>query len=280
MTVILWSLAWATCPEPGESLRAARSAFDEAELDEARGRLAQGFEGVLCQPRRVEPTEVVKLYQLSGLVALAEGREDEAIQAVMSAIAIDPLAVPPASDGVELTRLHRAWAGRMTADRVTVTVRGGGVVHVDGRALTHDQQLDVVAGRHLVQIQQDDRFKSYLDVFRSDATVATGIALPAVAEPSPQRLEDPPPLVVERKRVRPPGLRIASAIVGAVGVGLVVASTVGEGRFKRTDYQDLRALDRDAVWIRAGYASGYTGAVLGGVGLTVAAIGLPPRRRP
>jgi hypothetical protein len=271
--------AWA-CPPTADQILRARAAYDDAEPDIAAGILATADEELGCQTALVGRNTLLELYRLQALVALARARDTEAVEAIMRAVTIDPLATPPPDYGPEVIGLHRSWAGRLSDKTAVVNVLGGGRVFIDGQPLTHGQETTVVRGHHLVQIDGATGFTSVMDVLDRDRAVVTGLPSPeADPDSALQEPTSPVPPTRVRTRWRPAALWIAGGALTAAGAGLTVLAARQEQAFHDRRYVDYLEVDRDAVRIRALYIVGYSSLGVGGASLATVTIGLPRKRR-
>lgn len=278
MLLTLFS-AWACPPTNTEVLR-ARAAYDDAEPDIADEILTTAEEQLGCQTTVVARQTLLELYRLQALVHLARAEDTEAVEATMRAVMIDPLATPPPDYGPEMVGLHRSWAGRMSDKRAVVNVLGGGRVFIDGEPLTHGQEMTVVRGQHLVQIEGSTGLTSVVDVLDRNRAVVTGLPSP---EADPDNALPPPgpstPPKVQNTRWRPAVMWIAGGVLAAGGAGTALLASRQEQAFHERTYADFREVDKDAYRIRTLYAVGYSTLAAGGITLGTVTVGLPRKKR-
>lgn len=271
--------AWA-CPPTGSEIRRARAAYDDAEPDIATEILATAEDDLGCQTTVVDRQTLLELYRLQTLVHLARAEDTEAVEATMRAVMIDPLAVPPADYGPEMVGLHRSWAGRMSDKRAVVNVLGGGRVFIDGEPLTHGQQMTVVRGQHLVQIEGATGLTSVVDVLDRNRAVVTGLPSPE-ADPD-NALPGPAPTLppkVQPTRWRPAVMWLAGGVLAAGGGTVAFLASRQEQAFHDRTYTDFREVDKDAYRIRTLYVVGYSTMAAGGLTLGTVTVGLPRKKR-
>ena len=149
--------------------------FDDAELAEAERLVESARDLRRCQVEVVSKETLLRLHHLDALVAITLDDREAAQAATIRAVAVDAELEAPAFYGPELVELHDQWRQRLSLARITVTVRGGGVVYVDGMQVTEAQSLRVIPGEHLIQVQEDDLIMSTVSDIESDQIVHTGL---------------------------------------------------------------------------------------------------------
>ncbi|MBW2254741.1 MAG: hypothetical protein JRI25_09120 [Deltaproteobacteria bacterium] len=286
--LLLWmatALA-APCPDLTEVAEEAWAAFNDAELQEAKGHLKRAADSLTCQERVVVTEELLRLFRLDGLVSLAQEDRKGAVYATIRIVTIDPDAAPSKELGPELAELHQTWADRLGESTISVSVRGLGEAWVDGRVLTQDVPFQVIAGEHLIQVYDDAGWHAAVRELSEDTVLVTGQGLEVVSldalEPDPPELPIPelPPPSTRRHRT---SMLLTGSIGVAGGAGVLGYGWSQERAFKRRDYDapsyggcaagescyDLareKEIRNDASTVRALYATGY---VLTGIGAVV-----------
>jgi hypothetical protein len=287
--------SWAQdCPKVADAVASALDALDQAELELAKQRIAQGYGSLACQTEVVDTTTLLELYRVDGLIALAQSDPKGMVYATLRAVAASHDAGrPPDRYGPELQESFDTWVERLQQDLVTVTVSDGGTAWVDGRAVDAAHPLQVLEGEHLLQVPEGPgRVSSRIEEIAGDYTLTTGIPLqgPPVPMPDPVSVE-PSPLTA---RKRPPALVIGTiASAGIAGLALVSGFRT-EGLFHTSNYDDPRyggcsqaqrcwetnrtlAIRQDARLANRLYATGYAAAGVTGGLLVVTLVGFPVR---
>lgn len=293
--LLLWfaSALAAPCPDVSELLDDAWAAFDDAELVHSGEHLQRAVESLGCAERVVTKEELLELYRLQGLIALAREDKEGAVYATIRMVTIDPDAPPAPELGPEIAEMHETWSGRLST-RVSLSVVGSGEAWVDGTPIGgSDDPRVVVAGEHLIQARDDAGWHGVVReigedtrVLVGDGLVLEGLGTTTLPQPEP----DGPPVILDP--IKPPGpfqrKHRTSLLVGggagvAAGVGLVVGGFALEQQFKDDPYLDPayngcartepcyeaereKAIRADAAVIRALYTSGY---IVGGLGVVV-----------
>ncbi len=309
----LWWLAEAAlaqgCPQIPELVESAWTAYEIAELDEARQALADAGEALTCQDRLVRRETLLELFLLDAQVALTLDNEARMATALERAVGVDPR--PEARPGVpyspELVELWEQIASRLRHDRAEITVTGVGVAYVDGRRADAQNPLSVSRGLHLVQTLESRGFRSEVLLVLSDAVIAT----PGSTAKSPPILPTPPPsepLVAAAPKPLEPlrrpsrGARTrrivagtAGGVLGAVAAAALVSGAISERSFQQSSYNGpvvpfynvprgdplyeqarRQIIEFDARNVNLLYGVGYASAALSASLLTIAV--LPPKR--
>lgn len=284
---LLWSgLALAApCPNVDGLIDQAWSAFDEAEVELARKRIAQAHDALSCQQDVVEREQLLELYHLDALASVAAEDERAALYAIIRGVTLDPEAMPPEDVGPELFAQHQQWAARLRSDRVEIRSTDDLVsVWVDGQEVV-GEPLPVVVGEHLVQVREDGAWTSrVLELSEGGGVHGLPIEVQAVKKPS-----GAPPAPPKRNKGVRPGLVAGGVSLIVVGGGLVGVGSVLEKGWKDDPYLDsyggcapedacwssarARQIGADARRANAFYLSGYTVAGVG-VGLLGVQVGL------
>lgn len=291
---LLWSslaLGAPACPDVPGLVVEARSAFDEAEVDQARQTLARAYDALTCQSMVVSKDSLLDLYHLDALASVADEDDKAALFAIIRAVTLDPDQAPPADVGPELLVQHGTWADRIREDRVRVMVADPqSSVWIDGQAVT-DQPLDVVTGKHLVQVRRADGWRNTVAELSVRGDVGD---LPILLAPVPAAVgsvvqpvdpRDPPPPTPDppsQRRVNL-GVALTGSALALVGGGLVAGGYFMEQEFDADPYnaatyggcaradacwetERANKIGRDARRANGMYLTGYG---LAGVGLGV-----------
>lgn len=282
--LLLWSaLAHAApCPDVDALLAEAQSAFDEAELELARARLAAANESLSCQTAVVGRDVLLELYHLDSLASVAAEDRRAAVYAIIRGVTVDPNAPPPADVGPELLAEHQQWAARLREDTVLVaSTDPGSTVWIDGVAVD-GAPIRVVAGEHVVQVRAGSEWTTVvaeLAVGRDPGGLPVSVGAPPVVERPPPDVGVAVPPKAPRNRVNM-GVAITGSAVALAGAGLIAGGTLLEARFDANEYDaaaygdcsrsdacwaDARAdaIGRDASTANALYLSGYGLAAVG-----------------
>lgn len=296
--MLLWWLATALaapCPDVAEEVDAAWAAFDDAELVLAEERVDGAVEHLTCQERLVTTEELLELFRLDGLIALAQEDRKGAVYATIRMVTIDPTAAPGAELGPEIGELHDSWATRLEETRVSVYVEGDGEAWIDGRPVGRvGTPTTVVAGEHLVQAHDGAGWHAVVREIAEDTRVSVGAGLDLVG--LGETVPDVVPVAPEPKTpkgstfTRPH--RASLLVVGGVGIAAGVGSLAWafsrEAKFADDPFtppsfgdcdqgEECYALEREKAIraevsaIRALYATGY---VLTGLGVAVLGVEL------
>lgn len=273
--------AAAPCPDVEILVEQAGAAFDEAEVELARARLAVAVESLPCQSKTVPRQTLLDLYHLDALASVAAEDPKAALYAIIRAVTLDPGSAPPPDVGPELLEQHRQWADRLRGDALLVSATTSEVaLWIDGVAVGAEP-VRVVVGEHLVQVRDAGGWRSGLVTLIDGPApgawplqVRRPPAAPQTVGPPPP---PPPPPAPERRRHVALGVGIG---IGLAGAALVAAGGLAERRFHAQTYDDptyggcargescwaeARA-DRIAADARAAnalYLSGYAASGLG-----------------
>ena len=295
MFVFLWSaLAFGqTCPDLGDQVKGARALFDDAELQQAKLKIAEAYDAIGCQERVVSTEELLSLYRLDGLVSLSLNDRKGATYATIRAVAANHEdGGPPADFGPDLADEYETWADRLGEALIYVRVAGGGTVYVDGRGLDASRFLQVAEGEHLVQVQLGEVVSSEVLELVENHVVVTGepgpnpVLLPeedtsndGVPVPVPVPLPlpvlpdpDPNPTVAGRRR--PAAFFVTGILSAGLGGAAIYWAGEQEKKFDQRKYTDnlyggclrgqdcyasarARVIKGDADLVNAGYGTGY-----------------------
>ena len=277
--------------------------FDDAELEEAERLVEEARELRPCQTELVSKETLLRLHHLDALVAITADDREAAQAATIRAVAVDADLEAPAFYGPELVELHDQWRQRLSMARVAVTVRGGGVVYVDGVEVTEARPLRVIPGEHLIQVLEVDLVVSTVSDIERDQIVHTGLpSSGAVQMESWDAPEEPQPEVAAAQESEQTPVARRHGLGWYLSGGALIASGAGVGvwtyqqeklfldrRYNAPQYGDCVRSQRcwlaerdqqifeDARTIDRYYIAGYT-LIGAGVGLSlVGAIGLPIR---
>lgn len=232
------------CPQIPELVGLAWTAYEFAELDQAREALAEAGDALACQDRVVRRETLLELYLLTAQVALTLEDEPRMTTALERAVAVDPRPEvrPGAPYSPELVSLWDRLAARASTDLVEVRVTGAGTAYVDGLPATAGQPREVPRGLHLVQTLEPDGFRSEVLLVLSDQAIAT----PGMTEPPPRapvtqpvRPVAPEPLADDvRRRTRTRRLVAGGAgvVLGATAVFTLASGAVSERAFHQSAY--------------------------------------------
>lgn len=290
---LLWSgivAAQAACPDVDGLVSEARSAFEDAEVQQARQTLGEAYQALNCQQATVPQDSLLSLYHLDALASIADEDSRAALFAVIRAVSVDPDAPPPREFGPELQGQHATWAGRLREDQVRVTVTDPDVtVWIDGLALGTEPR-DVVTGEHVVQARGPDGWTSrVMDLSVDGRNRGFPLALDALPAPLRPTGGDPlrPPDTPEPRKING-GVVAIGSLLAVGGIGAIVGGRVLETRFAADPYSDAQyggCVRADPCWVEARadqigadarranalYLTGYglTGIGVGMVGLEV-----------
>ena len=137
-------------------LAEASDAVDMLEFGTAHGKLAEAQRAMPCLTEPADPEALYQVWFLAGLSAFQEKKEDEARAAFGAAAVLDPTRpwsddYAPAGQGLFLEALQGALARK--APPLSRDAALAGALYVDGRP--YDGTGELLAGRHLVQLQTD-----------------------------------------------------------------------------------------------------------------------------
>lgn len=276
------------CSEIQTSVDMAYEAFEDAETESARVLIRDAYQALDCQSRVVSPEELMALYHLDALTALAAEDVQGAVYATIRAISADPTSIPPASMGPEISEMHSTWSARLKEARLTLSVQEGGQsLWIDGQKLDAGHSQVVLEGEHLLQMDIPSGFES------SVVEVSLKLSgkppwnvlvespqpvVPVVAETIPS-----PPKVAREKNPRRGaklGVTLAGVAVAVAGGGVLGWGGYEEQQFSGKVYPLEQFEDEngrtdkiraDAARINQMYLVGYG---LLGVGIATSSIGL------
>lgn len=291
-----------TCPDISAVLSEAWALFEDAELEDAAARVAEADRALLCQSEPLVRDALLELYRLDALIALAQEDRKGATYATIRTVGIAGAeGAPPERYGPELAELYATWAERLAPTQISVGVVGTGSVWVDGMRADATEALQVIAGEHVVQVEQPDG-----SLVAERRELSADIVLEA-GDPPAEVPEEPvaPPALVEEpapveavatvpSRRRPAPLWAAGGALGAGGAVVLVVASAREASFHEhpfsiteregcergtacyADTRDevVRAFARDVNTL---YGIGYGLAGVGVGLLGTAVIGLPVR---
>ncbi len=160
--------------------------FYDAELEQAKASVARAHELLSCQDQPVPTEQLLHLYRLDAISAVALGDQKGSIYATIRAVVADPDAVPPAELGPDLAELHRTWSSRLRESTVQVSVDGADSAWIDGQEVTPLQPLVILQGEHLVQLLTEEGWSTEV------REVAADLVLDTLGESPVTSLEDPP----------------------------------------------------------------------------------------
>ena len=303
---LLVQLASAGCTDLAGHVAEAQALYDDAELEDAKTRIADAYESLGCQGRVITSDELLSLFRLDGLVSLSLEDPKGATYATIRAVAVDHQSGEPSERyGPLLADLYQTWVDRLADSTVYVRVSGGGTAWVDGRPVDGTGLLVVAAGEHLIQVDAGGTLRSELVDLQEDHLVNTGVPgpgpvpLPAAETPPAPIVVSPPaptsapvveatvaPAVAIPTRKHPAGWFIGGLVAGGAGaasiwyasereavfLGTVYDADVYRGCSKEnTCYGDarLQQIRSDANIVNALYGVGYGLSALGG-GLIIA----------
>ncbi|MEO0603235.1 MAG: hypothetical protein AAF211_17485 [Myxococcota bacterium] len=313
----LWLFAEAAvaqgCPQIPDLVESAWTAYEIAELDEARDALADAGDALTCQDRLVRRETLREMFLLTAQVALTLDDEVRMATALERAVGIDARAEarPGVPYSPELIELWAQIAGRLRHDRAEVKVTGVGVAYVDGRRADAQNPLSVSRGLHLVQTLESEGFRSEVLLVLGDYVIATPgstakpprpiLPAPELRPPSTVTVDNTPeplqPLQREPRRGRTRRIvaGTGAAVAGAVAAFTLASGAVSERSFSESSYngpvvpfygvergQPLyeqarrQIIEFDANNINLLYGIGYASAAVSAGLLTVAI--LPPKR--
>jgi hypothetical protein len=147
----------AACDDLVQSMAAIQAALAEVEIERAQG-LAQWAAGqVACQPQPVNTVVLASLFHLVGAAEAFAGATQAAEQAFARAVAVSPTAPIDPVFGEEVAAAFGKVQRRVAAEPGgTVTVLGPVEAWIDGRPVKVGLPVDLIAGTHLLQWQEED----------------------------------------------------------------------------------------------------------------------------
>jgi len=286
-----WLAHASSCPDVEVLVDRAAAAFDDAEVDVARQRLAQASAVLVCQRKVVPRQTLIDLYHLDALASVAAQDPKAALYAIIRAVTLDPDVAPPPDVGPELIGQHQQWAARLRENQLLVSATTSDVdVWIDGRAVDTEPML-LVSGEHYVQMRDGELWAS--EVIELAVGRPVGLAPLRVRRPPPPA--DPPQITTRPDPQGPPpgprrrvalGVGIASAIAGGA---LFATGAMLERSFRDDPYLDsyggcdrgqpcwtdarAQAIGADArranAFLLSGYLAGGLGVGLVGVDLAL-----------
>jgi hypothetical protein len=288
------------CEDVAARVDAAWTAFDDAELGMAADVLDSAIQELSCQSRLLSADELFELFELDALVSLGNEDEDRAVYAIIRAVTVDPTRGTSPENGPALAALHETWQKRLSGVRVRVQVAGQQALYLDGRPIAPGATVEVVAGEHLLQLEEADGVYSEVLELESDAGIVTSPRQPGAAFATTSLaplVPDPVPTPPRRRKGGAPGTPAVWGTglgLAAAGGGAVLAGFLLESRFAGRTYDDdsydgcaradacyasarESAIRRDATTIRALYGAGYGLLGVGGT-MTVAGFAVSPKR--
>ncbi len=293
--MLLWfaSALAAPCPDVAVQIELAWSAFHDAELAQAEGHLADANTSLTCQQRVVSTEELLELFRLQGLVALARQDPQGSLYATIRTVTIDPTAPPASELGPDIAALHETWTGRLAGTTVVLLREGAGDAWVDGRPVAPDGAgTRVVAGEHLIQARDEAGWHAQIVELADDTRlgVGSGLTLSTIASATPPAVRVVP--VGPFNRPHRTELLVVGGAATAAGIGLLVGGGVRHQQFKRDAYLDAvygdcaraddcyglareQAIRGDARVVRVLYGAGYALGALGVATLGVELFLLP-----
>ncbi|MBA2321315.1 MAG: hypothetical protein H0V89_09180 [Deltaproteobacteria bacterium] len=299
--MIAWLAGVALACEPlAAQVVAARAAVDDAEIAVARAHIDGAYKTLPCQETPASTQDLLALYRLDGVVALAAEDRARAVYAVLRAAAVDPVsAIDAERDGPELASLFGTYAPALAENRVAVRVADGGTAWVDGRPVRLGEVLEVAKGEHLVQIESPDGLVSTLESVSADRELRTGKLVAVPPEPATPGSALPPPAPRVSRRADVPSriAWISGLALGAAGGAALGMAWTSERNFLAEPYQDdayggcargepcwasgrAAEIDADAQRIRLFYAAGYGLTGVGGALFVGGVTGAAVRPRP
>ena len=236
------------CPRLDHLVVEAWALYNDAEIEAAEKKIEEAREQRGCQRVLVKHETLLELHFLDALLAITLEDAEAAQAAMIRAVAVEPTdGRPPEDYGPDLIALYEHWSSVLAEARVQVSVRGGGIVYVDGRSASRASPLSVLPGEHLIQVAETGLIVSHVTEIQEDQVVHTGLpedagvvleasrpATPVLEEPEPasqrgvdratelQVPSDPSPEPWAQKRRHPWGWFVAggAALAGSGGLGL------------------------------------------------------------
>lgn len=296
------------CPDVPGLIASAWSAYEIAEIDDARAALDEAGVALSCQSGIVRRDTLLDLFRLTAQVALTLDNEPRMEAALERAVAVDARleARPEAPFSPELQARWDAIAARLRTSLAEIRVTGDGEAWVDGRLTNAANPLRVARGLHLVQTKRSSQgFSSEVVLVAGDYVIPTApreapVAFRPPPEPTPPVIRRPEPLPVPPPENRG---RKTRAIVGGVGAAVFAGSAafalssgyISEQSFAASAYDGpvvpiydvprgdpiypaarQEIIEFDARKINTLYGLGYASAALSAGFLTVAIL---PKKR-
>ncbi|MCO4748230.1 MAG: hypothetical protein KC912_25780 [Proteobacteria bacterium] len=276
----------APCADVGAEVDAGWAAYNDAELDLAKGHIDAAVAGFACQAEAVSTEELLGLYRLDAIVAITQSDQKGAVYATIRVVTIDPTAAPSPELGPELAAMHETWSERLAENVIRIGYEGDGEAWVDGRRVERPW-IEVFAGEHLVQYDGPSGWVSRIDELDRGVTLGPPDAAPP---PEPEPIREAP---ADRpgRRVRRRVLLASGLGLVAGGGGLVLGGSVLETSFLNDPYTDSYGgcppaddcwadarstrIRKDAATVRALYGIGYGALGLGAVVLGTELLLLP-----
>jgi len=284
----------APCPDVAEDVAAAWAAFNDAELATAEQRVDEAVDHLTCQERIITTDELLELYRLDALIALAQEDRKGAVYATIRMVTIEPTAAPGEELGPEIAELHESWAVRLSETRVSIYVEGEGDAWIDGHPMGGPSgPTTVVAGEHLVQAHDAAGWHAVVREIGEDtrASVGEGLDLVGLGEtlPEPVPVEpDPPEKRSTFNRPHRVGLLVGGGVAVVAGGTAIAWAFSREAKFNAATFtppsfgdcdqgeecyplEREKAIRSEASLIRAVYGTGYA---LTGVGIALLGVEL------
>ena len=297
----------ADCPPLDGSVAEAWALYDDAEIEAAEQKIEEAREQRDCQRVFVKHEQLLELHFLDALLAITLDETEAAQAAIIRAVAVEPVnGSPPDHYWPDLVALYAHWSGVLADARVVVSVRGGGIVYVDGRSASRASPLAILPGEHMIQVAETGLITSIVTNIEEDLVVHTGLPedegvvfeVVPPEDPGPEDTSEPLVTgestlavsnpVIREKRRHPWGWFVAGGGVLASSAGLGFwtwqqeqlfmalpynASTYGDCRRSQACWASERelAIQKDAGQVRAFYGLSYA---LAGVGAGLTLVGV------
>jgi hypothetical protein len=289
--VVIWlmfSVAMADpCPDIADTVLQASLAFEDAEVDQARGLIDTAMSGLSCQTAPIDGAVLADLYGFDAVVSYSSGDDERTDTALTRLRTAFPQVDSHPMFGPELVERSDAASMRAGEPTASLTLVEGRRLWVDGQAVQIDTPLALVPGMHLLQSNGGDGvLTAWMDVQGTvDAVIDDGVTLrqPRRSRPErPERSERPArsERVAGDKRGHRGGLLVVGALTAAAGGGALVYGWQGEQSFNTNAfdaaqygdcalvdacYADARisAIRSDANRVRIAYIAGYALTALG-----------------
>lgn len=281
MIWLMFSVALADpCPDIADTVLQASLAFEDAEVEQARGLIDTAMSGLSCQTAPTDPAVLADLYGFDAVVSYSSGDDERTDTALTRLRTAFPDVESHPMFGPELIERSEAAAARAGGETAALTLVEGRRLWVDGREAALETPLALVPGVHLVQSNAGTGVQTaWMDIQGTqDAIVDDGVTLrePRRARTRPER----PERIASDKRRRRGGLLAVGALTAAAGGGALVYGWQAEQSFNSDPfaaaqygdclvadacYADARisAIQSDGRRVRIAYIAGYALTALG-----------------
>ncbi len=285
MIWLMFSVAMADpCPDIADTVLQASLAFEDAEVDQARGLIDTAMTGLSCQTAPIDGPVLADLYGFDAVVSYSSGDDERTDTALTRLRTAFPQVDSHPMFGPELVERSESASVRAGESTATLTLIEGRRMWVDGRVAEVDAPMVLVPGMHLIQSNSGAGVQTaWMDVQGTvDAVIDDGVTLRQARRSRPERpaRSERAERVAGDKRRHRGGLLAVGVLTGAAGGGALVygwqaeqsfntnaydAAVYGECGVAEACYRDARisAIRSDANRVRIAYIAGYALTALG-----------------